>query len=146
MENELKVEPARIHLFLQQLFSEQISTSIALAQQMNAKIQKAFPSTSLLDAAIARQIKAFDLHTCPVIDAPGVQCRNLAMTALPNAACVYTFGPCYNHPDVVEVCLEANRDLKTGLLPISGILADAIYNGIIRFLDGPAGPAHATVP
>lgn len=146
MEDELKGEAARIHLFLQQLFSEQVSTSIALAQQVNEEIQKAFPSFSLLDAATARDSKAFDLHTCPVTDAPGVQCRNLAMTALSNAACVYTFGPCYNHPDVVEACLEENRDRDTGLLPIARVFADAIYKGICRFLDRPAAPAHATVP
>ncbi len=145
MEEELKAEPRRIYSFLQHLFSEQIPTSIALAQRINEEIQKAFRTTALLDAATARQIKAFDLHTCSLTDTPGVQGRNLAITALP-AACVYTFGPCYNHPDVVEACLEASRDLDTGVLPISRILADAIYNGIIGFLDGPAAPAHATVP
>ncbi len=141
MDGELRGESRRIYSFLQHLFSEQIPTSIALAQRINEEIQQAFPTTTLLDAATARRINAFDLHTCSLTNIPGVQGRNLAITALP-AACVYTFGPCFNHPDVVEACLESD----TGVLSISRILADAIYNGIIGFLDGPAAPAHATVP
>jgi hypothetical protein len=140
MAGELKNEDQRLYLFVKQLFSH-IPASIRLAESLSVELEKKFPSHTRLTAEHASEIKAFDLHTRPLSDVPGVQCRNLSMTSL-DSACVYGFGPCYNHPTVWESCSQQRDD---GTPEIAVMLADAYEAAIRRFLDGPASFVQATV-
>ena len=138
MKGELKGEATRLYTFLQQLFSEQLPQSIRLAQRLNAELLSQFPNHDILSTFHASQINAFEGHTRPVMGANGVQCRNLAATSahLPHgaSACVYGFGPVYNHPEVWRRCTTRHAD---GPYEISMMLAEAYDRAIRAFLDGP---------